>query len=508
MKRKSGILLHISSLPGKFGIGTMGKEAREFIDFLKKTNQTLWQVLPLSPAGYGNSPYSSFSAFAGNPLFIDLEILLDNLGRPFELGYFFTKNENVIDYPEVQNFKLPILRRAAEIFLNQNNFTNYLKFKEEHSFWLEDFATFAAIKAQKNNESLSTFDEKLRKRDKDAVNEIKNNLRYEIEINEVIQFFFYTQWESLKDYANINNVKIIGDIPLYIAADSADFWTNPTQFMVDEDLTPINVAGVPPDYFSATGQLWGNPLYNWEAMKLDNYKWWMERLKVSFKQFDILRIDHFRGLSEFWAVPFGSKTAETGKWMKAGGTHFIDYIVENLPEAEFIAEDLGLITPDVVELRERHKLPGMKILQFAFGGATDNSFLPFNFDKNSIVYTGTHDNDTSLGWYKAAADYEKRNAERYIGKKLNEENFSNELIRLAFASVSDTAIIQFQDIFNLDSNTRMNMPGTSVGDWEWRYKQGDIKNEHIDFLIELNDIYGRNQKDVVVEIAEEKLVEK
>jgi len=502
MKRKSGILLHISSLPGKYGIGTMGDEARRFVDFLKETNQTLWQVLPLSPAGYGNSPYSSLSAFAGNPLFIDLDILLDNLNNPFEIEKFETKNPNVVEYGVVQDFKIPILKKAAEIFINQNNDDpKYIEFKNENSFWLEDFAVFVALKEKNDNKALSSFDVKIRKRDAETLEKIKKELSHEIQINQAIQYFFYTQWQSLKEYANKNNVKIIGDIPLYIAADSSDFWTNPKQFIVDKDLNPTKVAGVPPDYFSKTGQLWGNPLYNWTAMKADNYSWWMERLKVSFKQFDILRIDHFRGLSEFWAVAFKNKTAQKGEWLSAGGVDFIDHIVENLPDAEFIAEDLGLITPDVVELRERHNMPGMKILQFAFGGATDNSFLPFNFEKNTIVYTGTHDNDTSKGWYKAANKNERANAERYFGKKIDENNFANELIRTAFASVANTAIIQLQDLLNLDSNTRMNMPGTSVGDWEWRFELTDITTEHIEFLKELTFVYGRNviENNIIVE---------
>ncbi len=506
MKRKSGILLHISSLPNHHGIGTLGKEAREFIDFLSQTKQTLWQVLPLSPTGYGDSPYASVSAFAGNPLFIDLDILADQLQGKLEIGNYHSENEEKVDFGAVKDFKLPILRKAAEIFLNDKpNDENYANFKNEHKFWLQDYAIFVAIKENNGYIPLASFDEKLRKRDEAALAEAHNKYAHDIEINQVIQYFFYTQWEELKKYANTKEIKIIGDIPLYIAADSADFWTNANQFIVDDNLMPTKVAGVPPDYFSKTGQLWGNPLYNWELMKKDAYKWWIERLNVNFKQFDILRIDHFRGLAEFWAVAAGSPTAEKGEWLKAGAEDFVDAIVNSLPDAEFIAEDLGLITEDVVALRDRHKMPGMKILQFAFGGFRQDPFLPFNFDANCITYTGTHDNDTSKGWFKTAPAYEKEYSSKYINKELNEDNFAHELIRLAFASVAKTVIIQLQDILNLDSYARMNMPGSASGNWTWRYKTDAITQAHKDMIIELSDIYGRNMPEEIsqLEIAKQ-----
>lgn len=481
-KRKSGILLHITSLPGKYGIGTLGEEAYRFVEFLQKTKQTYWQILPLSHTGFGNSPYSSFSAFAGNPLLIDLQALPVKCLKQKEV-----KVGN-IDFEYVKETKISLLKKLASDFLKLNiDKSDFENFRKENKYWLSDYAFFISLKELHDEKPYWEFENSIKFRKKNILTQYKNKLKYEIEIYEVIQYFFFEQWHRLKNYANEKGIKIIGDIPLYVAPDSADIWMHPENFMLNDDYSPIKVAGVPPDYFSPTGQLWGNPVYDWNNQKKDNYKWWTERINFNLKLFDIVRIDHFRGLSEFWAIPFGNETAEQGKWLPGPEEDFFDIIFKE--NARFIAEDLGFVTKNVETLRDKFDLPGMKILQFAFNSGAQNPFLPHNYSKNCVAYTGTHDNDTSLGVFINYSEQEKQFSEKYF--KFKNENFAHDLMKLAWFSVADTAIAPLQDLLQLNSKHRMNTPGTIDNNWLWRFKSEDITQKHKTFLREITEIYGR-----------------
>lgn len=480
--RKSGILLHITSLPGKYGIGTLGEEAYRFVDFLVETKQTFWQILPLGHTGYGNSPYSSFSAFAGNPLLIDLYALPVKCLKQKEV-----KPGN-IDFNYLKETKTGLLKKLASNFLNSNtDKTPYENFKNENKYWLFDYAFFISLKNIHNEKPFWEFSEKVKFKEEETLIDYKNRLNREIEIYEAIQFFFFEQWYRLKKYANEKGIKIIGDIPLYVAPDSADVWMHPENFMLEEDYTPIKVAGVPPDYFSPSGQLWGNPVYDWHKQKKIDYKWWQERINFNLKLFDIVRIDHFRGLSNFWAVPFGNTTAEHGEWLPGPDNDFFEIIFKN--KLNFIAEDLGFVTKEVETLREKFKLPGMKILQFAFNSGPENPFLPHNYNNNCVVYTGTHDNDTSKGVYKTFSKEEKQFARKYF--TFSEENFALDLIKLAWSSTANTAITPLQDVLNSESKHRMNTPGTLGNNWLWRFNPDAILEKHKNFLKEITEIYGR-----------------
>ena len=482
-ERKSGILLHITSLPGKYGIGTLGKEAYRFVDFLKETKQTYWQILPLGHTGYGNSPYSSFSAFAGNPLLIDLYSLPVKSLKQKEYKV------SDIDYNFIKETKTSLLKKLAGNFLNSDkDKTGFEQFKNNNQFWLFDYALFISLKELHEEKPYWEFEKDIKFGNPEILNKYSRELIPEIEINEVIQYFFFEQWFRLKTYANENGIKIIGDIPLYVAPDSADVWMHPEIFMLNENLAPIKVAGVPPDYFSPTGQFWGNPVYDWLNQKKDGYKWWAERINFNLKLFDIVRIDHFRGLSEFWAIPFGNKTAEHGEWIAGPEDDFFEIIFKD--KQNFIAEDLGFVTKNVEVLRDKYNLPGMKVLQFAFNSDAKNPFLPHNHTRNSVVYTGTHDNDTSLGMFCNFSDFEKEFSEKYF--YYNVENFSQDLMKLTWASVANTAIAPLQDLLQLDSQHRINTPGTLNNNWIWRFKSEDITEEHKNFLREITEIYGRN----------------
>jgi len=482
-ERKSGILLHITSLPGKYGIGTFGEEAYKFVNFLSETNQTYWQILPLGHTGFGNSPYSSYSAFAGNPLLINLEAL------PFYENNLKQVFSDKVDFEKVKREKLPFLYEIAEKYLKSDiDKTGYEKFKKVHKFWLFDYAFFIALKDLHNEEPMNTFHKELRFR-KDATLKIyQKNLKNKIEQNQVIQYFFFEQWFKLKKYANEKSIKIIGDIPFYVAGDSADIWVNPEFFMLDEKRNPIKVAGVPPDYFSETGQLWGNPIYDWESSKKSNYKWWKERMKMNLQMFDIVRIDHFRAFSEFWAIPFGDKTAENGEWLPGPEEPFLDEILKE--KEKIIAEDLGELSEGVKTLLEKYKLPGMKILQFAFNSGTSNPFLPHNYSKNCVVYTGTHDNDTSLGIFEEYKDYEIEFLKDYCN--FTDDNYAHFLMKIAWASVANTAIAPLQDILRQGKEFRMNTPGTIENNWYYRFDFEEIKEETKVFLRKITEIYSRN----------------
>lgn len=493
LKRCSGVLLHITSLPGKYGIGTFGDEARKFVDFLITARQKIWQLLPLGHTGYGDSPYQCYSAFAGNPLLVDLDILVkQGFLAAKDLETIMQFSETSVEFDKVQAYKTPLLTKAAMNFIANASWTDQTKFEifcDENRFWLNDYATFVALKQKHEGKPWWKWEDLYRLWNIEKHEEITSGLHDTIQVLKVIQFFFYSQWIDLKSYANRNGIQIIGDIPLYIAHDSADAWRHYQNFWFDGDRNPVRVAGVPPDYFSATGQLWGNPLYNWDYLKEHNFEWWIERVKANFKLFDILRIDHFRGLAAYWAVPFGEETAIKGDWLPAPGKALLDAIKTQLGDLPIIAEDLGVITPDVVELRDGFEYPGMKILQFAFDSEEENDFLPHTYPRNCIVYTGTHDNDTSLGWYAASKDKDKQTMRDYFNP--DESDISWSFMKLAFSSVADLAIVPAQDILRLGREARMNLPGTASGNWYWRMKTGSLSETHALKLKKMTITFGR-----------------
>ncbi len=470
--RKSGILLHITSLPGKYGIGTLGKEAFDFIDFLNDSEQKIWQILPIGPTGYGNSPYQTYSAFAGNPLLISLEKLMKE-GLIDKINSNENFNPQKVEFNKVIPFKEKILFQAFENFDLKNK--NFIQFCNNEKYWLDDYSLFMALKKYFENKPWTEWDKDIRNRKKESILTYEKNLFASINFYKFTQYVFYKQWSELKKYANSKNVEIVGDIPIFVAFDSADAWANTNIFDLDENNNPKNIAGVPPDYFSSTGQLWGNPLYNWKNLEANNFHWWILRIKKMLSFFDIIRIDHFRGFESFWAVPFGSENAINGKWIKAPGKKLFTEIKKQLGELPIIAEDLGIITKEVENLRDEFDFPGMKILQFAFDSGPDNAYLPHNFIKNCVVYTGTHDNDTTLGWYNKLTTQHKKSVDDYINSN---DDICWRMIKLAWNSKANIAIAPLQDFLCLDSNSRMNVPGKADGNWEWRF----LKNSLDDFL--------------------------
>jgi 4-alpha-glucanotransferase len=492
--RASGILLHPTSFPSRHGIGDLGTEAYQFVDFLAASGQQLWQVLPLGPTGYGDSPYLSFSAMAGNPLLINPEQLRDNGlltdadldGSPeFPLQ---------VDFGWVIHTKIPLLRKAFENFRAGASADQYQAFEgfcQAKADWLDDYALFRSIKDRHDGASWHTWDSSIAQRKPDALDHWRQQLTEEIFFHKFLQFEFFRQWTALKNYANQKGIQVIGDLPIYVAHDSAEVWAHPELFCLDEETgLPALMAGVPPDYFSATGQLWGNPIYNWERMEKENFKWWTERFQAMLDCVDITRIDHFRGFQAYWAVPKGETTAVTGEWMEAPGEEFFRILKDRLGELPIIAEDLGLITPEVEALRDQFAFPGMNVLQFAFDSGTDNPYLPFNYVHNSVVYTGTHDNDTTAGWFNKRSYEDQEKVWRYLGCA-GPSGIHWDLIRLAFSSVSDTAIIPLQDLLGLDSDARMNSPSQEAGNWSWRYATGVLTEELRDRLRLLTETYGR-----------------
>lgn len=491
-ERSSGILLHITSLPGRYGIGTMGEEAYRFIDFLIESQQKVWQLLPLGHTGFGDSPYQCFSAFAGNPLLIDPERLvwegyIHQHDLPEPTGF----SHDEAEFSKVTEYLYPLLSKAYHQFKTRFGVDKYKyeAFCRQNKFWLDDYAMFMALKKHFNNKSWSNWDEDIKMRKAEAMEKYRHQLKDQIAYYKFIQFLFYKQWLELKSYANINGIQVIGDIPLYVAFDSSDAWANPEIFEFDKAMNPVHVAGVPPDYFSETGQLWGNPIYNWDYLQKTEFSWWIERIKANFKLYDVLRIDHFRGLAAYWAVPYGEKTAVKGKWVKAPGRELFETIFNKLGNLPIIAEDLGVITPDVEALRDDFGFPGMKILQFAFDLSEENCFLPHTFTSNCIVYTGTHDNDTTLGRYNESTHEEKKMMKDYFNIDTHDPVWS--FIRLAWSSVAYMAIVPMQDILKLDTQARMNFPGKASGYWKWRYKKGDLKAEHTAFLRHITKLFGR-----------------
>jgi 4-alpha-glucanotransferase len=502
--RASGVLLHPTSLPGEFGIGDLGAEAFEFVDFLKKSGQTYWQVLPLGQTGYGDSPYQCFSAFAGNTNLISPQKLADegflsvaeiNDKPAFPIGK--------IDFGAVYEWKNRLLRRAYERFRLTTSVDlrgRFETFCQQHAAWLEDYALYRAVKLSQNQKAWYEWAKDLKLRSPSAIARARGDLRSEIEAQKFYQFLFFSQWLAVKKYANDAGIKIVGDVPIFVALDSADVWCQPQEFKLNADGSPRVVAGVPPDYFSATGQLWGNPIYNWEAMRRDGFRWWIERVKSTLKMVDIVRVDHFRGFAAAWEVPGGELTAVNGEWVNVPGKELFNALESAIGDLPFWAEDLGVITPDVEELRDSFGFPGMRILQFAFGGDARNHDLPHNYIPNCVAYTGTHDNDTTVGWFHSVGgagstrdDSQIQRERRFCLKYLNSNGAEIhwDFIRAVWASVANTAIVPMQDLLGLGSEARMNLPASSSGNWAWRCQNGDFKEIISQRLREITEIYGR-----------------
>ena len=495
--RASGILLHPTSLPGRFGIGDLGSSAYRFVDFLVDSQQTLWQILPLGPVGHGNSPYMAYSAMAGNPLLISLEILQEQgLFAPDELILTEAFPDDSVSYDRAGQFKLAQLKKAAERFKTVSDDETkqaFEDFRTAQASWLEDYALFMALKEANEGKTWTQWEEAIARRRPEALNQAKVDLAPAIFLHEYMQFEFYRQWSALRAFANERGIRIVGDMPIYVAHDSVDVWANPEDFLLDEEtLEAKQMAGVPPDFFSDTGQLWGNPIYNWEKMEADGFKWWLKRIRGLMTQVDFMRIDHFRGFAAYWAVPAGEETAANGQWIDAPGVALFETVIKELGELPFWAEDLGHIDQPVLDLRDRFKFPGMKVLLFAFGGDHHNPYLPFNADRNCVIYTGTHDNNTAVGWFNHASDHEKWRLASYVGA-FNRETVHWDLIRLAMSSVAKDAIVPLQDLFGLGGEARMNIPGTGESNWEWRYSEAMLAPTVGRQLRQLTELYGRGR---------------
>ncbi|MDQ3636239.1 MAG: 4-alpha-glucanotransferase [Acidobacteriota bacterium] len=492
--RASGILLHLTSLPNEYGIGDFGEAAYQFVDFLERSRQTYWQILPLNPTGYGDSPYSSYSAFAGNTNLISPGSLVeDKLLSIDEINEKPDFPSDRVDFGKVIEWKNNLLKKAYEKFCRTENIDlrgSFEIFTEQTAGWLDDYTLFRAIKDSQWGKFWLEWDEPLRLRKENALLQAREDLFEEIQAQKFYQFIFFKQWTRLKNYANGKGIKIIGDMPIYISLDSADVWCSPQKFKLNEDLTPKVVSGVPPDYFSKTGQLWGNPIYDWNKMKADGFDWWTRRIKFALKTVDILRIDHFVGFGRAWEVPGGNKTAENGNWVNVPGRELFQVLTGKLGELPVMAEDLGEVTPEVEKLRDDFDFPGMRILLFGFGGDSENLHLPHNYIENCVAYTGTHDNDTVVGWFKSANNSERKFCLEYLDS--NGEEINLDFIRAVWESVADTAIAPMQDILGLGNNARMNLPASNSGNWNWRCGKDCFSDEKAEKLKELTEIYGRN----------------
>ena len=489
--RKGGVLLPVSSIPSKYGIGTFSKQAYEFVDFLERAGQSFWQILPLGPTGYGDSPYQSFSTFAGNPCYIDLEELIKKgwLTKEECDACDFGSDDGYVDYEKIYLSRFRILKIAYERSHIKED-KEFGKFKEDNAAWLEDYALYMAVKNSFHGVSWIEWEEDIRLRKPEAMKAYKEKFADEVEFYQFQQFVFSVQWLALKAYANKKKISIIGDIPIYVAFDSADTWANPELFQLDESCTPTGVAGCPPDSFSATGQLWGNPLYKWEYHKETGYEWWMQRISYCYRLYDVVRIDHFRGFDEYYFIPYGDTTAEFGHWEKGPGYDIFKVMKEKIGKKPVIAEDLGFLTPSVISLVKKTGYPGMKILQFAFDSREESDYLPHNYSNNSVVYTGTHDNDTTMGWYDSLNRQDKAFAKRYLNIKAKKEIYW-EFIRAALSSVADTAIIPVQDYLGLGSEARVNMPSTLGNNWKWRLRDGQLDDSLAERIREITKLYGR-----------------
>jgi len=492
MPRSGGILLHPTSLPSPFGIGDLGPEAYKFVDFLAEAGQTLWQVLPLGPTGYGDSPYASYSAFAGNTLLVSPERLLaEDLLDSADLE---VQPVGPVDFGKAHQLKTDLLRRSYERFKSTDLRSDFEKFCEQQSHWLNDYALYRALKDDQGGVAWTEWDV--------ALDKARERLKSQIEAQMFYQFLFFRQWADLRRYCHDRGIRIIGDFPIFVAHDSADVWTNPEQFKLDPDGKPLVVAGVPPDYFSSTGQFWGNPLYDWDRMRANGFKWWIERVRAVFALVDVARVDHFRGFAACWEIPGGDKTAERGRWVDTPGRELFKSIREALGELPIIAEDLGVITSDVVALREELGFPGMRVLQFGFGGDPKTSVdLPHNYVRNVVAYTGTHDNDTAAGWFnsvpgegsmRTASEIEEQRQFCLDYLNTNGAEIHWDFIRAVWASVADRAIAPLQDVLGLGNEARMNLPNSTQGNWTWRYAAGSLTSDLAARLRELNQLFGRN----------------
>ena len=493
-KRSSGVLMHITSLPGEFGIGTFGKSAYDFVDFLEETKQTYWQILPLTTTSYGDSPYQSFSAVAGNLNLIDFSLLKEE-GLLEESDYSnvnFGENPEKIDYALLFEVRRPILEKAVA---NTAKYSNVLaeieKFEKDNSSWLADYAEYMAIKESFGYQSFIHWDEDIKKGEKAAREKYRTELQDSIRYYTVTQYFFFKQWLALKEYANDKGVKIIGDMPIYVSADSVEMWTMPELFKVDENNEPLYVAGCPADDFSPTGQLWGNPIYDWEKHKEQGFSWWIYRVQESFKIYDVLRIDHFKGFSDFWQIDKDAENAVNGTWEAGPGIELFQKIKEQLGDLPIIAENLGFIDEKAEKLLDDSGYPGMKILQFAFPGE-DNLDRPHHYTQNSVAYTGTHDNDVVNGWYEKLSESEQELVSEYLNRR-NEETITEAMIRGIYSSVSDYAIVTMQDLLDKDATSRMNVPSTVGGNWEWRMIAEDLTEERKEFLRNITVRYSRER---------------
>jgi 4-alpha-glucanotransferase len=499
-KRTSGILLHITSLPGAYGIGDLGPMAYAFVDFLSISKQGFWQILPLTPTGFGDSPYQSYSAFAGNTSLISPEKLLEEgflSAEDLREAPAFT--EDRVNFDAVIRFKTAILAKAYENFRQSTNAHLRSEFEIFCGYarkWLNDYALFRALLKAHNDAAWNTWPKELALRDEAALVVARKELQEEIEAQKFYQYLFFKQWFQLKAYMAEKRVRVVGDMPIFVAHNSSDVWANPELFKLQEDGSPEVVAGVPPDYFSEDGQLWGNPLYNWEPMRESGFRWWIERLRETLKLVDLVRIDHFRGFCAAWEVPAKDQTAKHGKWVEVPGRELFETLRNAFDELPVFAEDLGVITLDVEALRDDFNLPGMKVLQFGLGGDASNTYMPHHYPRNSVVYTGTHDNDTVVGWYESKLKSDDQQAKRELNfclKYLHStgEEIHWDFIRAALSSVADTAIIQLQDLLGLDGGARMNLPATEEGNWNWRARVSMFTKEVSDRLREMTELYSR-----------------
>ena len=500
--RTSGVLMPISSLPSPYGIGTMGKQSKKFVDFLDKAGQKYWQILPICPTSYGDSPYQSFSSFAGNPYFIDLEYLCkDKLLTKKECGSFdWGGSEKYIDYGIMYISRYKLLKKAYARFV-KNIPDDYEQFCKTEAEWLDEYALFMALKDANDGVAWFEWDENLKKRKPEAIEAAKKEYADDIDFYKMLQYLFFKQWRQLKAYANSKNIEIIGDVPIYVAGDSADVWANPKQFYLDEDLNPIEVAGCPPDAFSADGQLWGNPLFRWDVMKKDGYTWWTKRISAMADLYDIIRIDHFRGFDSYYAIPAEDDTAKNGEWKEGPGMDLFKVLEKKLGKLPIIVEDLGFLTPSVIKLLKDSGFPGMKVVQFAFDSREDSDYLPHNYPKNCVVYTGTHDNDTVMGWMKTAPKSAVKFAKEYLNLT-KEEGYNWGMMRAAWSSVADMAIVPMQDILGLGSEARINTPSTIGENWKWRATADQIDNSIAKKLRKCMKMYARLNEPEVEEETE------
>ncbi len=490
--RESGILLHVSSLPSDYGIGSLGKSAYSFIDFLKRAGQKCWQMLPINPTGYGDSPYQALSTFAGNPYLIDLDLLVeDGLLTQTEVSQpAWGDNAAKVDYGLLYQHRLPLLYKAFQRF-DSGNHEEFKQFVEREKWWLEDFAMFMALKKENQQAPWTEWEDDVRLRKPHALKAAEKRLGEQMEFHYFLQFVFYRQWNQLRQYAAEQGITLIGDVPIYVPMDSADVWSAPDNFQLDENRMPTVVAGCPPDAFAANGQRWGNPIYDWNRMREDGFRWWISRLRAAARLFDRVRIDHFRGIESYWSIPVEEETAVNGKWRKGPGMDLIYAIHRELPDAKFIAEDLGFLTPEVIEMQRQSGFPGMKILQFAFDSRESGNYMPYTYIPNSICYTGTHDNETLLQWTQSIDSESLQLAMDYLQLK-DAERLPRAMICCGMASVSDLFVAQMQDYLGLGAGARMNKPSTlDEHNWTWRVTKSQLTPELADEILRLTKLYGR-----------------